>query len=115
LFQGENSTVQEAVAGQLQGSKFLGQGVKFVFFVGPIISYCHECHEDVPSYDTIFSREVTMDEKIDGGKERSYRDEYSWDQLEEDEYGRLRSTVCVFLACGRMHRGFNGQILLMNL
>lgn len=25
--------------------------------------------------------------------DRMYRDEYSWDQLEEDEHGRLRSSV----------------------
>ena len=30
-----------------------------------------------------------------GNKERAYQHEHSWDQLEEDEHGRLRSVVRV--------------------
>lgn len=32
--------------------------------------------------------------------DRMYRDEYSWDQLEEDEHGRLRSSVRCLCAWG---------------
>lgn len=33
--------------------------------------------------------------------DRTYRDEHSWDQLEEDEHGRLRSSVRCVCVCLR--------------
>lgn len=37
--------------------------------------------------------------------DRAYRDEHSWDQLEEDEHGRLRSSVRFVYICRVMGRG----------
>jgi len=35
---------------------------------------------------------------MEGSKqEKTYRDEFSWDQLEEDEFGRLRTVVRAYL------------------